>query len=67
MASCDPSFTLGESLLDPDSVTPRLDHTSLHRFSLLNLFNVEGVVAVITGGGSGERIKGGLPMDRKGR
>jgi len=56
MASCDSSFTLEESLLDPDSVTPCLDHASLHRFSLLNLFNVEGVVAVITGGGSGERI-----------
>jgi len=56
MASCDPSFTLGEGLLDPDSATPRFDHTSLHRFSLLNLFNVEGVVAVITGGGSGKRI-----------
>jgi len=63
MASGGSSFTLEESLLDPDSVTPCPDHTSLHRFSLLNLFNVEGVVAVITGGGSGEKIH--LNTDRK--
>lgn len=50
------SFTLKESLLDPDPVTSCSDHTPSHRFSLLNLFNVEGMVVVITGGGSGERI-----------
>ncbi|KAL9711267.1 hypothetical protein Ac2012v2_005807 [Leucoagaricus gongylophorus] len=47
------SFTLKESLLDPDPVTSCSDHTPSHRFSLLNLFNVEGMVVVITGGGSG--------------
>ncbi|KXN83144.1 2-dehydro-3-deoxy-D-gluconate 5-dehydrogenase [Leucoagaricus sp. SymC.cos] len=54
MASLGSSFTSKESLLDPNPVISGADPSLLnHRFSPLNLFNVEGMVAVITGGGTG--------------
>ncbi|KAF9453147.1 NAD(P)-binding protein [Macrolepiota fuliginosa MF-IS2] len=54
MAAFGSSFSSKASLLDPDPVISGPDPTSSHfRFSPMNLFNVEGLVAVITGGGTG--------------
>ncbi|KAF7767975.1 hypothetical protein Agabi119p4_7218 [Agaricus bisporus var. burnettii] len=55
MASkCPSSFESKDSLLDPDPVASgSCPSTSNFRFNPMRLFNVEGLITVITGGGSG--------------
>lgn len=55
MASLGSSFAPKDTLLNPDPAMTGPDPSSSNfRFSPMNLFNVEGLIAVITGGGTGE-------------
>jgi hypothetical protein len=50
-----PSFESKDSLLDPDPVASgSCPSAADFRFSPMRLFNVEGLIVVITGGGTGK-------------
>lgn len=53
MSSSFPSSSRGTGLLDPDPVEVRPPESHLHPS---NIFDVEGLVAVVTGGGTGTSV-----------
>lgn len=55
MTSPSPPFTSDEDCFHPDPIHPRPDRSPQNfRFNPMNLFNVTGLVVVVTGGGTGE-------------